>query len=104
MCIINSNRPQIAQLDSNRPCLPVLLCGVVAVAGAYVLVLLDVVLVFVDVVLVVVGVVLVLEGLVLVVGSLVVAGRADVCCKVTCVVDWVVGENKPVREIENTKM
>ena len=86
-----------------RPCLPVLLCGVVAVAGAYVLVEEDVVLDVVDVVLVIVGLVLIPEGLVLVAGSLDVAGRADVCCKVTCVVDWVVGENKPEREIENTR-
>ena len=88
----------IVLFDSNRPRVPVLLCGVVAVAGAYVLVLVVEVLVVVDEVLVVVGVVLVLEGFVLVAGSLGVAGRADVCCKVTGVVDWVVGENKPERE------
>ena len=88
----------IVLYDFNRPRVPVLLCGVVAVAGAYVLVVLDVVLVVIDVMLVVVGVVPVLEGLVLVEGSLVVAGRADVCCKVPDVVDWVVGENKPERE------
>ena len=95
-------------MDSSIPyrlCLPVLLCGVVAVAGAYVLVvvdvvlvLVDVVLVVVDVVLVVVGVALVLEGLVLVAGNLVVAGRADDCCKATGAVSWAVGENKPERE------
>ena len=90
-------------INSNHPHVPVLLCGVVAVAGAYVLVLVDVVLVAVDVVLVLVGVKLVPECLVLVAGSQVVAGRADVCCKVTGVVDWVVGENKPVREKGNTR-